>query len=325
MSDPVTEEAIRRLRESLEFATPDDMANSIRESCPEVLGEVRSDFSDQPTLALAEPVHVSLNAYLACALTGLNEEQRNHIFLLSDMVNLVCSENGIELYEPRKKTDPVHHSDVPDKQVFELDRNQVLSSDIVIGLCHHPSFGAGQELDFAFGNLIPIILITPAKTKVSRMVTGIPSFQMLITYDEPEELREKLNKTLHGVRPLLEQRKVAFAKAPDYVGQRVKELRAKRGLTREQVQAAAPSVTVEFLELLEENPDRVSSPTLIQLRQIASALATTVSEIIEADPDERILANVSKWTVDQLAARAQELTKRDKSALIQRLVERLSE
>src|SRR5438128_10912688 len=65
--------------------------------------------------ALAHPrVHrVPLRAYLACALTGLTVDQRNNtVFDLSDRVNRICLEIDIELYEPRKKTDPAHSADM---------------------------------------------------------------------------------------------------------------------------------------------------------------------------------------------------------------------
>ncbi len=76
--------------------------------------------------------HHPLTAYLASALTGLRGAERQLVFQLSDAVSMVCQDLGIDLYEPRKKTDPVHHPEVADSEVFHVDRERVLRSDLLI-------------------------------------------------------------------------------------------------------------------------------------------------------------------------------------------------
>src|SRR5579885_3656881 len=127
--------------------SPEDFASNVRDFCPDATDTAfavtptghRGDVSVGPiVLSQPAPVRLPLEAYLACALSNLSTEQRQLMFTLSDVVRVVCNEAGINLYEPRKKTDPVHHADIQDSVVFSLDRQRVLSSDLVIHLCHYP-------------------------------------------------------------------------------------------------------------------------------------------------------------------------------------------
>lgn len=270
------------------------------------------------------PAPLPLDAYLASALTGLTEEQRQLVFQLSNVVANVCSEQGINLYEPRKKTDPVHHVGVPDADVFAIDRGRVLRSDLCIHLCHYPSTGAGEELDFAYSALVPIILISHEKTKVSRMITGIPALKFHINYTEPEELRQELKERLIQLRPLLEERKLAFAEYDvNVVGERIRLRREDLQLTRGEVAEAAHSVlTEDALRQIEESLDRVSNPTLLQLRQIATVLKTTVADIVEPDLGGRLVGVLEEWVTGKVAARSG-INAKDRNRILRRVLLRL--
>lgn len=270
---------------------------------------------------------VPLEAYLASALTGLNGSDRALVFQLSDTIGLVCSDAGIRLYEPRKKTDPVHHAEVPDSEVFHLDRERVIASDLVIFLSHFPSTGAGEELDIAFNALVPILVISHAETKVSRMVTGIPGLVRQISYEEPEDLRSSLAAELAQIRPLLEQRKLALgAYDANIVGDRVRILRQEQGLTRAQIahatSARAP-MSEEFLTRLESSTDRDANPSLLQLRELAFALKTTVADLVEPNFEGIVLDRLSRWVGDTSAARFEGMSAKDRNRILRRLLLRM--
>ena len=270
---------------------------------------------------------VPLEAYLASALTGLSGSDRGLVFQLSDTVGLVCSDAGIELYEPRKKTDPVHHAEVPDSEVFHLDREKVIASDLVIFLSHFPSTGAGEELDIAFNALVPILVISHAETKVSRMVTGIPGLVRQISYEEPEDLRSSLAAELAEIRPLLEQRKLALGTYDaNIVGDRVRILRQEQGLTRKQIAQAASArapMSEEFLTRLESSTDRDANPSLLQLRELAFALKTTVADLVEPSLEGIILDRLSRWVGDTSAARFEGMSTKDRNRILRRLLLRM--
>jgi transcriptional regulator with XRE-family HTH domain len=296
---------------------------STREASP-----LESTHADGSILMHPRAKHVPLDAYLASALSQLTSVEKELVVHLSDIVSLVCRAANIELYEPRKKTDPVHNADVPDTEVFTIDRGRVLSSDLLIHLCHFASTGSGEELSFAYDALVPIILIAPGDQRVSRMITGIPSVKIEIRYREPEELRSMLLERLWEIRPFLEQRRLAMNDlSTNVVGAKIKELRQDASLSREEF-AARVGLTSQGLADIEDNVDSVSNPSLTKLRWIATALKTTVAELVEPDYHEAMLASIqslmSEKVESAVAARFVGLSDKDKRALLRRLLAKLS-
>jgi transcriptional regulator with XRE-family HTH domain len=276
--------------------------------------------------ALVHPMarRLPLRAYLASALTGLSGEQRKIVFDISDRINQICLEADIELYEPRKKTDPVHNPEVSDAEVFKMDHDRVVTSDLVIHLCHFPSTGAGEELAFAYSSLIPIILLSPHDQRVSRMITGIPSFKLDIKYLTPEDLHVLLAKRLLEIRPYLEERRLAREQDEiNLVGSRVQDLRLAAGLSREAL-AQLVGLTSESIRHLEENVDSVSNPSLTHLRALATALKTTVAELIVPNLNEYILSQIQSSLYQRVPARFYDLmTPRDRNTLMRRYLYRV--
>jgi transcriptional regulator with XRE-family HTH domain len=311
------------LRNHLEEANDEEIAKRLAEAsrAPEA-GDDEDETGGQLVLLPTVRRPLRLRAYLACALSGLNETERQLIFTLSDVVSLACVQHDIDLYEPRKMTDPVHHPDVPDSEVWALDKQQVLASDLVIHLAHHPSTGSGEELAYAEGNLIPIMLISHAGTKVSRMVTGIPAIQIHLRYSEPEELREELGRRLFEIRPLLEQRRLALGEDQNVVGEKVRQLRESLGLARETV-AEASGLNSSELTQLEESPDRAANWTLTKLRMVATVLRTTVSDLVEPDLGEQLVGAIDDYVHGRQAARFPGMSPRDQKRLVWTLLGRV--
>jgi transcriptional regulator with XRE-family HTH domain len=308
----------------------DEFLRNVRRYCPELMeknNEITGKISEEErglVLIRPRPTPLRLSAYLASALTGLAAEQRDVIFSLSDTISAICDEHGVDLYEPRKATDPVHHAQVADSQVFKIDRERVLSSDLLIHLCHFPSTGAGEELDFAYSALVPIVLISHGQSRVSRMITGIPSLKILISYTEPDELSAKLHECLLDTRPLLEQRKMAFSKYDEnIVGNKIRMLREELGLTREDVVRNLPHFTVDHLQQLEESSDRLANPSLLHLRQLATVLKTTVADLAEPDLNQTLIVFLQDWVEGRAAARYSGMTIQDRNRLVRRLLLRV--
>jgi transcriptional regulator with XRE-family HTH domain len=210
--------------------------------------------------------------------------------------------------------------------VWEIDRDRVLGSDLVIHLCHFPSTGAGQELDFATNALIPIALVSHSKTTVSRMINGLPGVKFQLEYTEPEDLRAELRDQLLEIRPVLEVRKLAFASYDtNLVGDRIRLMREELGLTRQDVADAVPYLTVDLLRQVEESTDRKSNPTLLELRQIATVLKTTVADLVEPDLGSRLAVALQDWVSRRRAARSPNVSERDKNRIMRRLLYRILE
>ena len=271
-----------------------------------------------------EAAPLPLNAYLASALTTLTPEQRTHLVEVSDIVASVCEELEINLYEPRKVTDPVDHSQVSSEDVFNLDRERVLSSDLVIHVADYASTGAGEELDFALAALIPIVLIAHGETQVSRMVTGIPALKLMITYDDPGELNHVLRERLAEIRPILEERKLAFSDFDkNMVGHKVRISREDAGLTRQDVALQLGDLlTVERLRQIEESSDKIANPSLLELRRLAVVLKTTVADLAEPDLDERMIALLQELMLGRVEARFG-MSSRDQRKVFRRILYRV--
>lgn len=308
------EDVVRRSRSLIKFPTDDSVEKAFQNT------------SEGSVLLHPRSRSVPLNAYLASALTGLDPTQKSLVIHLSDMVNLVCRSVDIDLYEPRKKTDPVHNADVANTEVFRIDRERVVKSDLLVHLCLFPSTGSGEELGFAYDALVPIVLIIHGNQSVSRMITGIPSLKIEIRYSEPEEMRQMLEERLREIRPLLEQRRLAKQEfSENIVGEKVKELRLEAALTREQL-ASIVGLDAEGIREIEENVDTVSNPSLTKLRLIATALKTTVAELVNPDYTESVLAGIQSMldekTMETAAARFKGVSTRDQRALMERFLVR---
>ncbi|HZT14620.1 MAG TPA: helix-turn-helix domain-containing protein [Gaiellaceae bacterium] len=292
----------------------------------EIVDAGADEDAGQLVLLPARREALPLSAYLASALTGLSEDQRRLVFHLSDTVAEVCRRHGIDVYEPRKATDPVHHAGVPAETVWRVDRERVVSSDVLIHLGHFPSTGAGEELDFAYSAMVPIVLISHGEMPLSRMVTGIPGFKVEITYVEPEELRFRLEEAIIAIRPALEERKLAFSGFDkNIVGEKIRTLRQELGMTREEVAAQSDLLTEEMLARLEESTDRVSNPSLSQLRIIAATLKTTVADLVEPDLGQRVVGGLLEWMHTHKAARFPGMSARDSNRVLRRILLRVIE
>ena len=271
-----------------------------------------------------EAAPLRLNAYLATALTVLSEEEREHVFRISDLVGAVCNDLEIELYQPRKTTDPIQHPHVASEDVFTRDRERVLDSDLVIHIADYASTGAGEELDFALAALIPIVLVSQGETRVSRMVLGIPALKLIVTYSDLDELRIELRQRLTEIRPILEERKLSFSGFDNnIVGNKVRILREESQLTRDDLASHSGGLlTVERLRGIEENSDKISNPSLLELRALAAFLKTTVADLVEPDLQERVLVLLQEWLEGRAAARFG-MSRNDRNKIITRMLLRI--
>lgn len=316
--------------------TKEEFKRRLQEHTPDTLeialdtknAEDKGDFGTEQAEFLFQSPRISrlpLSAYIATALTSLSEADKQYITSLSDMVADICRELNIDPYQPhRGGTDPVLDKDVSADEVFRIDREKVLNSDLLIHLCDFASTGAGEELIFAHDALLPIALIMHADRKASRMILGIPSFKIEIRFTHLDELKTELRLRLGEIRPLLEERKMAYAEfGANLVGNRIRELREGLGLSREEV-ARLVGLSEHGLKRLEESSDRIGNPTLLELRQLATVLRTTVADLVEPAIGDRLLVMLEQWMATGKAARFG-MTEEDARTLLSRVLLRLTD
>ena len=285
----------------------------------------RPDFEvNNVVLFQREAAPLKLNAYLASALTGLDADEKERLIAVSEVVVAVCDKIGIEVYEPRLATDPVHHPEFSSEEVFNKDREQVLSSDLVVHVADYASTGAGEELDFALAALIPIVLISHGDAVVSRMVLGVPALKLIITYNTLDELRVELDRRLTEIKPILDERKLSFAEFDkNIVGNKVRVLREEARLTRGDLVSNSQGLfTADRLRAIEEQSDKMSNPSLIELRALATILKTTVADLAEPDLQERLYVMLQEWLNGKVAARYG-ISDNDRNKIITRVLLRV--
>lgn len=268
---------------------------------------------------------LKLDAYLASALTGLTQEQRDDLEALSKIAESVCEDLEIALYQPRTVTDPIVHPDVSPEDVFNRDRERVLNSDLVIHVADYASTGAGQELNFALEALIPMIIVARGDSQVSRMVTGIPAVKLTITFNDLEQLSRELRQRIMEIRPIMEERKLAFSDfKKNMVGNKIRILREESGLTRENVAFYSGGLlTVEKIRQIEGSIDKVSNPTLLELRTLATVLKTTVADLVEPDLSERMIVLLQELMLGRVEARYG-MSSRDQKSILRRILLRVT-
>ncbi|MCZ6688759.1 MAG: helix-turn-helix transcriptional regulator [Planctomycetota bacterium] len=229
--------------------------------------------------------------YMATALTNLERAARIGVIFISDCVATVCKEHAIDLYEPRKATDPVNNATIQDHVVYLLDRKQVTTSDVVIVLCEYPSFGAGQEIEIAGNATVPLVLLRMGDKKASRMMTGTPVYKVEVTFTDPSDLQGELGVALEKLLPRMQERrrKMETWPVPRDLGERVRALRKQARLDPDEL-ADQICVSEQFVKNLEKSPSNITNLSLIQISALAGALKVPFYELFgEIDADRNAI------------------------------------
>ncbi|MGL4497692.1 MAG: hypothetical protein ACRCU2_01400 [Planktothrix sp.] len=134
------------------------------------------------------------NLYLSGALTGIEAPETVKKFY--EAIGSLGNQLGLPTYVPHLNTDPIQNPDITPREVFEMDKTQVLNSDLVIAYLGSPSFGVGMELAYAEMHNIPIILLYERGKNISRFPRGIPTVIAEIQFNDYEEALEQLEHFL---------------------------------------------------------------------------------------------------------------------------------
>ncbi|MFB2768795.1 nucleoside 2-deoxyribosyltransferase [Pelatocladus sp. BLCC-F211] len=149
--------------------------------------------------------------YISGALTGINDPAEIKIFY--EDIGSLCEAMGFQTYIPHLHTDPISHPNIDPRQVFETDKQQVSTSDLVIAYLGFPAFGVGMELAYADTKGIPIILLYEKGKRVSRFPRGIPTVFSEIDFNDYKEALTKLESVLEEWR---RQHITQISSAPSY-------------------------------------------------------------------------------------------------------------
>jgi transcriptional regulator with XRE-family HTH domain len=251
-----------------------------------------------------EQATTHLRAYMATALTGLPDSEREKIFALGYKLRSLCVDHEVVLYLPFDHTDPVAHADVPASLVYERDRRQVVTSDFVLMLCSSASYGVGQENEIAADNGVPVAYLVQNGCQVSRMLLGSDTRKIVISYDSVDDLIPQVKQFLSGTVPGLRERRLKLGTPePLGLGARLADLRTRSDITRRTI-ADLVGCDEQWLTRLEENPAEEASLTLSRLRTIATFLSVDIAYLLlgaTGSSDERM-----RRSLDHLKSLARE-------------------
>jgi transcriptional regulator with XRE-family HTH domain len=109
------------------------------------------------------------------------------------------------------------------------------------------------------------------------------------------------------------------------LGNKIRTLRESLGLTREDVANSIPYLSVQTLQHIEDSVDSIANPSLIQLRQIATVLKTTVAELVEPDLGGLLISTLEDWMTGsgRTAARFNGVSIKDRNRLLRRMLLRM--
>jgi len=229
---------------------------------------------------ITETNTIPLRAYLASALTDLNEDDRKKVYDICRQLKSLCARHGVALYLPFEHTDPVAHADISAPAVYERDRKQVVTSDLLLVLCAAASYGVGQENEIAADHGVPVAYLVQKGRCVSRMLLGSDTQKVVIEYEDTPDLLAKVTEFLSNDVPSLQKKRAAIGLTqPLQVGQRIHDVRERSDVPRKAL-ADLLGVDEQKLARIEENSDEETSVTVGQLRDVANYLNLDIAYLL---------------------------------------------
>ncbi|GIK37986.1 MAG: hypothetical protein BroJett011_18190 [Chloroflexota bacterium] len=110
--------------------------------------------------------------YISGPLTNLPNGDMLKAFY--EQIGVVCSRLNMQPYIPHQHSDPILHPEISPQAIYDLDRTNVVSAELVIAYVGVPALGVGQEIEIAKQHNIPVILVYELGCSVTRMVRGNP-------------------------------------------------------------------------------------------------------------------------------------------------------
>jgi len=140
-----------------------------------------------------------MKSYISGVLTLKDKGKIERYKKFYEALGKVCEEFGIKAFVPHLKP---KNDIMSARKLYNIDKKEVLTSDIIIAYLGDPSFGVGMELAYADLCNIPIILLYEKGKYVTRFCLGIPNVKCIIRFSDFEEcleiLRNVLSFALHG-------------------------------------------------------------------------------------------------------------------------------
>lgn len=276
-------------------------------------------------------------AYIAGVLTGADDGARARLFfeLLAEIVEAA----GLRARRPHVPlaAETGGGAELAPRAAYELDRDRVARSRLVVAYAGVPSVSVGIEVELAREHGVPVIVLVERERAVSRLLAGSPAVATVVRFGDLEGLRRGLADaiaavtasgtaarangddavvrrflaTLGGARQLPEAEVAALLRLAELDGEIAEAVRRaiREGLLfgaglRDLVgrHALRGTELAAFLlrDVLERSPAESARLVGIEQRALRRALAGA-RERVGLEPDARA-SRVGQWLVTELIA-----------------------
>jgi hypothetical protein len=153
--------------------------------------------------------HVPNNpdVYMSGPLSAVSDVEQNRLEQeVYNKVDDACLEIGLDCYCPHQtKTTP--SNSIEHGQIWDIDYEMVVSSDVLVAYISHPALGVGAEIEMAREAHNDIILLVEYDDweadmeDVSRLVTGNPAIRDLLDFQTGDfaDIRNDLKRHLFNI------------------------------------------------------------------------------------------------------------------------------
>jgi hypothetical protein len=142
--------------------------------------------------------------YVCGPLTDLPKDQQDEVkafyVQIGDLFGRLTDRRA---FVPHEHYDPVRHAHFTPREVYEAECRQVCQcTSVLVIAAIAPSWGGGMEAMMAQHSEVPVILLWPNGTGLSRLLRGVPAIRETLRYDSPAQALALLEEALKRVLDL---------------------------------------------------------------------------------------------------------------------------
>lgn len=134
-----------------------------------------------------------LTVYVSGSLTPLKDPATKQLY---ENIGKLAEELGMTAYVPHLHTDPIKFPDASPEEIYNINKNQVALSDLMICYTGEPSLGVGQEIEIANNNKTLVILLSKEGQAVARMAKGSPNIIDHLLFSDHQDALDQLKPKL---------------------------------------------------------------------------------------------------------------------------------
>lgn len=128
-------------------------------------------------------------AYISGALTNVREKVKLKVFY--EEIGKLCEKKKIFPYIPHIYKSLDKNPDIPVREMYQSNMDEVDKSRLMIAYVGVPSQGTGMEIERAYNKQMDVIILSEKGKSVSRMVRGCPAVIKHIEFtDFPDAMRQ---------------------------------------------------------------------------------------------------------------------------------------